>query len=160
MPLNPTSSAYREYGKSGSHCDAGYFGSPASTRCSHVTWFRSWLLKTQKTSVGLSFHLSQYRFTVMSSFIPFIWNAPSPTKAITGRSGYANFAATAYGVPGPIVARVPDSDAMLPFFIFSCRAHQFVDEPESAVTIASAGRRCESSQTTRWGFIGSPSIIA
>ena len=30
------------------HCVPGNFGSPASTRCSQVTWFRSWLLKTQK----------------------------------------------------------------------------------------------------------------
>src|SRR5919204_2893106 len=110
MPLNPHSSAYRWYGKSGIHWVAGYFGSPARTRCSQVTWFRSWLLKTQKTSVGVSFHLSQYRFTVISSFIPFIWNAPSPMNAITGFSGCANFAAIAYGAAGPIVARLPESE--------------------------------------------------
>ena len=46
--------------------------------------------------------------------MPFIWIAPSPTSAITGRSGYANFAAIAYGTPGPIVASVPESDAIIP----------------------------------------------
>ena len=92
--------------------------------------------------------------------MPFIWKAPSPTKAITGRFGCANLAAIAYGTPGPIVASVPESEAMFPRRRRSCRAHQFVDEPESAVTIASSGSRCDSSWTTRCGFIGSASCIA
>ena len=41
---------------------------------------------------------------------------------------------------------------------FSWRANQFVEEPESAVMIASSGSTCESSCTTRCGFIGSASI--
>src|SRR5436305_15069893 len=49
MPFRPTSSAYFAYSNSGSHCVPGNFGSPSMTRCSQVTWFKSWLLKTQKT---------------------------------------------------------------------------------------------------------------
>ena len=37
--------------------------------------------------------------------------APSPTRAITGRDGWANFAPIAYGTAQPMVASVPDSDA-------------------------------------------------
>ena len=86
--------------------------------------------------------------------MPSIWNAPSPTKQMTGRFGCANFAAIAYGTPGTIVARFPESEARLPFFSFTCRANQFVDDPESAVTIASSGNTSDSSCATRWGFIG------
>src|SRR4051794_4940114 len=50
IPLRPQSSPYFAYSKSGSHCVPMYLGSPSITRCSHVTWFRSWLLKTQKMS--------------------------------------------------------------------------------------------------------------
>src|ERR1044072_7397624 len=52
---------------------------------------------------------SWYFATVISSLMPFICIAPSPTSAITGRSGFVNFAATAHGTPGPIVASVPAS---------------------------------------------------
>jgi hypothetical protein len=38
---------------------------------------------------------AQYFATVMSSFIPFICIAPSPTRARTARCGKANFAAMA-----------------------------------------------------------------
>src|SRR3954465_14798862 len=91
--------------------------------------------------------------------MPSIWKAPSPTKQMTGRPGCANFAAIAYGTPGTIVASVPESEARFPLRSFSWRAYQFVDEPESAVMIASSGSTCESSCTTRCGFIGSASII-
>ena len=36
--------------------------------------------------------------------------APSPSNAIAGRSGCANFAPIAYGTALPIVASVPESD--------------------------------------------------
>ena len=97
--------------------------------------------------------------TVIISFMPSIWNAPSPTKPMTGRPGCANFAAIAYGTPGTIVASVPESEASFPWRSFRWRANQFVDEPESAVMIASSGSSCESSRTTRCGLIGSASII-
>src|SRR5439155_17028891 len=79
-----------------------------------------------------SLHRSRYFAIVISSFIPFIWKAPSPTSAKTGRSGCANFAAIAYGTPGPIVASVPESDAIIPFRILMSRAYQLAAEPESA----------------------------
>ena len=79
---------------------------------------------------------------------------------MTGRPGCANFAAIAYGTPGTIVASVPESEARFPLRSFNWRANQFVEEPESAVTIASSGSTCESSWTTRCGFIGSASIMA
>src|SRR5437588_3166275 len=132
MPSNPRSSAYFAYGTSGIHWVPGYFGSPVRTRCSHVTWFRSWLLNTHHTRVGFS-HRSQYRLTVISSFMPFIWKAPSPMNAITAFSGCANFAAIEYGAAGPIVASVPESEDRIPARSFTWRAHQFVEDPESAV---------------------------
>ena len=61
-------------------------GSPSITRCSHVTWFRSSLLNTQQIQRG-SAHCCQYLATVISSAMLFICMAPSPTSAITGRSG-------------------------------------------------------------------------
>jgi len=113
----------------------------------------------QKTS-RWSAQRSRYLATVISSFIPFIWKAPSPTNATTGRSGWANFAATAYGTPGPIVARLPESEASIPLRTRSWRAHQFVEEPESAVRMQPSGSCFDSSWTTLCGLIGSPSIIA
>jgi len=63
-------------------------------RCSQVTWFRSPLLSTITTSRG-SAHRFQYFARVMSPLMPFICMAPSPSSAITGRVGCANFAAMA-----------------------------------------------------------------
>ena len=82
-------------------------------RISQVTWLRSSLCSTATTSRG-SLQRSQYFLTVMSSAMPFICIAPSPTKAIAGRSGWANLAPMTYGTPGPIVARVPDSEPRMP----------------------------------------------
>ena len=39
-----------------------------------------------------SVHCFQYLLIVISSFMPFICIAPSPTNAIVGRSGCAHFA--------------------------------------------------------------------
>ena len=64
------------------------------TRCSQVTWFRSSLLKTQQIQCGFA-HWRQYFATVISSAMLFICIAPSPTSAMTGRSGWANLAAIA-----------------------------------------------------------------
>src|ERR1041384_6524110 len=80
--------------------------------------------------------------------------------ATTGRCGYANFAAAAYGIAGPIVARLPDSDAIMPDRTLRSRAHHPAQVPESAVRIALSGSRGESSQNTRCGLIGSADSIA
>src|SRR3954462_11527127 len=96
-----------------------------------------------------------YRAMVMSSARPFICMAPSPTRAITGRSGWANFAPMAYGTPGPMVARGPDSDARMAPRMRRLRAYQLVEDPESAVTMALSGIRFDSSDTIAIGFTGS-----
>src|SRR5204862_484213 len=107
-----------------------------------------------------SLQRSRYLAIVISSFIPFIWKAPSPTSAKTGRSGCANLAAIAYGTPGPIVASVPESDPIIPFRILMSRAYQLAAEPESEVRIAPSGSRFESSKKTRCGLVGSASSSA
>src|SRR5215207_8728489 len=63
---------------------ASSFGSPSSTRCSQVTWLRSVLLSTRIASLG-SDQRRQYLAIVISSALPFICIAPSPTRAIGGR---------------------------------------------------------------------------
>lgn len=55
-------------------------------RISQVTWLRSWLFSTATISRG-SPHSGQYFAAVISSDIPFICIAPSPTRAMAGRSG-------------------------------------------------------------------------
>lgn len=105
--------AYSAYEKSGSSCDASYFGSPCMPRCSQVTKFRSRLFSTSTTSVGLA-QSRQWRAIVIRPFMPFICMAPSPARAITGRPGCAILAAIAYGTADPMVARPPDSDAIIP----------------------------------------------
>lgn len=107
-------------------------------RISQVTWLRSWLFQMATISRGSS-HRSRYLAAVISSAMPFICIAPSPTSAIAGRSGCANFAPIAYGTPGPIVASVPDSDERMPGRMVRCRAYQLAVEPESEVTIALSG---------------------
>jgi hypothetical protein len=59
-----------------------------------------------------------------------------------------------------MVARFPESDAIIPERIFTSRANQLAEEPESQVRMARSGTRGESSQNTRWGLIGSASSIA
>ncbi len=58
------------------------------------------------------------------------------------------------------MARVPDSDPRMVPRNLRLRAYQLVEEPESAVTIASSGMRWDSSWTTRIGLTGSASTIA
>ncbi len=82
-------------------------------RCSQVTWLRSSLLKTQTMKRG-SRQERQYFAAVISSAMLFICMAPSPTSAITGRSGWAYLAASASGTAAPIEARPPESDAVIP----------------------------------------------
>src|SRR3954469_20626673 len=53
-----------------------------------------------------------------------------------------------------MVAKVPDNEPRTPSRKLRQRAYQLVDEPESAVTIASDGSRSESSQAIRIGFTG------
>ncbi len=103
---------------------------------------------------------SQYCEIVIRPLIPFICIAPSPTIAIAGRSGCVNFAAMAYGTPGPIVAKVPLKEQRMPSRILRSRAYQLADDPESHDTITRSGSRGDSSQKTRWGLSGSPSSMA
>src|SRR3954451_21588952 len=92
---------------------------------------------------------------VISSARPFICIAPSPTRAMAGRSGWANLAPIAYGTPGPMVASVPDNDPRMLPRIRRVRAYQLAAEPESAVTMALSGMREDSSHVMRIGLIGS-----
>ena len=64
-------------------------------------------------------------------------------------------AASAYGIAGPIVASVPESAPRMPRRKRRWRAHQFVLEPESAVTMQPSGRRGLSSWKTFSGLSGS-----
>ena len=47
-----------------------------------------------------------------------------------------------------MVARVPDSEAIIPLRSLTSRAYQLADEPESEARIAPSGRRLESSWNT------------
>src|SRR5690348_17750511 len=105
-------------------------------------------------------HSFQYWPMVMSSLLPFICIAPSPTRAMATRSGNANLAAITYGTPGPIVASPPESEAIMPSRIFRSRAYQLAEEPESDERMQLSGSRDESSQNTRSGLIGSAAAIA
>ncbi|GAA5231362.1 hypothetical protein GCM10025794_27030 [Massilia kyonggiensis] len=101
-------------------------------------------MKTHTIQRG-SFHRFQYLATVISSAMLFICMAPSPTSAITGRSGCANLAAIAYGTAAPIDASPPDSEYIWPRCTLRSRAYQFAQEPESLVTIASRASSGDSS---------------
>src|SRR5213596_1634873 len=102
------------------------------TRCSHVTWFRSSLFQTQQIHLGFV-QRRQYLATVISSAMLFICMAPSPTRAMTGRPGWANFAPIAYGTAAPMDARPPDREHIMPRRILRSRANQFAQLPESDV---------------------------
>ena len=65
-----------------------------------------------------------------------------------------------YGTPGPMVARLPDSEPRTSPRNFSWRAYQFADEPESAATMASTGSRVDSSRNSSIGLTGSASTSA
>src|SRR5699024_1888869 len=62
--------------------------------------------------------------------------------------------------PGHIVARFPESEAIILSLTFKSRANQFADEPESEVRITFSGNFGDSSQKTRCGLIGLASFIA
>ncbi|SAL88940.1 hypothetical protein AWB74_08813 [Caballeronia arvi] len=109
------------------------------------------MFRTMQIQWGLV-HSFQYFATVMSSAMLFICMAPSPTSAMTGRSGNANFAAIAYGTAAPIDASPPESEQCMPRFTFKSRAYQLATDPESLVTMAFAGTRVDNSQTVRCGF--------
>src|SRR2546429_6162871 len=76
------------------------------------------------------------------------------------RSGKANFAAMTYGTPGPIVARFPDSDPIMPSRNLRSRAYQLAVDPESAARMQRSGSRDDNSQKTRSGLIGFAAVIA
>src|SRR3954453_6141720 len=79
---------------------------------------------------------------------------------MTGRSGQPILAPIPYGTPGPMVARLPDSDPRIRPLKRSIRAYQLADEPESAVTIASSGNLGDSSPNSSIGLTGSASTAA
>lgn len=83
----PASRAHSAYGMAGTSADCGTSGSPAAARRCQVSRFRSPLFNTQNTSGGRPASRSRWRRTVISSFRPPDWKAPSPTRATTGRSG-------------------------------------------------------------------------
>src|SRR5205085_3242131 len=65
-----------------------------------------------------------------------------------------------YGTPGPIVARFPDSDPIMPRRNFRSRAYQLAVDPESAEMMHLSGNRFDASQKTRCGLIGFASFMA
>ena len=73
-------------------------------------------------------------------------------RATTGRSGWAFFAAIAYGMPPPIDSNVPESDPYWRPRSVMSRAYQEVAVPQSTASSASSGRRSESSRTTSSGL--------
>src|SRR5438067_9048001 len=76
------------------------------------------------------------------------------------RSGKANFAAITYGTPGPIVARFPERDPIMPRRNLRSRAYQLAAEPESEEMMQLSGSRDDNSQKTRCGLIGLALVIA
>ncbi|CAM5713542.1 hypothetical protein SALBM135S_05002 [Streptomyces alboniger] len=158
-PPSPTERAKSAYGTSGMCCEASNCGAPSMARISQVTWLRSPLFSTATTSRG-SLHRFQYLEMVMSSAMPFICIAPSPTMAMAGRSGWANLAPMTYGTPGPMVASVPESDPRMEPRMRRWRAYQLAAEPESAARMTSSGSSSSSACTTYSGLTGSASTAA
>lgn len=91
-----------------------------------------------------------------SSFMPLDWRAASPTGAMTGSSGKARRAATAWGTDAPGVARRAERAARIPARSSRCRAHQSMADPESVTATARSGNRADSSATTERGLIAMP----
>src|SRR5437763_16839898 len=100
--------------------------------------FRSRLFNTSTTNRG-SFHSFQYFFTVTRTLLPFICIAPSPTSAKSSRSGDADFAAPAYGIGSPMVARFRDSDPIIPTRKTRYREYQVPMLPEPAAQTTHSG---------------------
>src|SRR6185437_9267975 len=96
----------------------------------------------------------------MQVLSPFICMAPSPVRAMATRSGKQNLAATEYGTAGPMVARLPLPEAIIPRRIFRSRPYQLAAVPESAERMQLSGNFGESSQNTRSGLIGLALFIA
>src|SRR5262247_287580 len=124
-----------------------YSGLPRNTICSHLICPSELFLMT-KTFTG-----SLYFTHVANSAIN-MEKPPSPTNATDCRSGYAICAAIAYGKPGAMVARFPDSECIWPRFAGICRAHQVAIVPESQEMMAVSDNRFPSSHATTCGFIG------
>src|ERR1700748_875395 len=66
----------------------------------------------------------------------------------------------AYGMPGPIVASEPDTDAIMPRRILTSRAYQLVPEPVSQAMMHFSGSLGDNSQKMRCGLSGLASFIA
>lgn len=76
------------------------------------------------------------------------------------RPGWQNFAAMAYSTAGPMVASVPDSEAIMPRRIRTSRAYQLAAVPESHDRMQLSGSLDDISQKTRCGLMGTASCIA
>src|SRR3954451_15054896 len=63
-------------------------------------------------------------------------------------------------MPGHIVARLPESEAIMPLRILRSRANHAAVEPESAERIQLSGKRFDNSQKTYWGLIGDALLCA
>ena len=63
-------------------------------------------------------------------------------------------------MPGPIVANVPETEAIMPRRILTSRAYQLVPEPVSQAMMHFSGSLGDNSQKTRCGLSGSASFIA
>ncbi len=134
MPASPISSAYCAAGKSGICCVPAKRGSPESTRCSQVTWFRSWLLNTQKTSARM----------LLPVLLPVLLHGQELVHPVHLERAVAD-----EGDDRPLRIRELRGDRVghgvahrrqrprergqvALACSFRCRANQFVDEPESA----------------------------
>jgi hypothetical protein len=80
-------------------------------------------------------------------------NPPSPTKATHCLSGYAIWAAIAYGKPHAIEASVPDTENFIPFLILMYRAAQNVLVPLSTEIIALSSNSSETAEAIICGLI-------
>src|SRR5690606_7499125 len=66
----------------------------------------------------------------------------------------------AEGTAGHMVARLPDSEAIIPSLILMFLAYQKAEVPESAVKIHRSGSRGESSENNFCGLMGSATCSA
>ena len=93
-------------------------------------------------------------FTAVANSPMSMVKPPSPTKATHWRSGYATCAAIAYGRPGAIVARLPESEKSWSPRMSMWRATQLVIVPLSELMIALSASSSFSSCAMTSGLIG------
>ncbi len=89
-------------------------GSPSMTRCSQVTWLRSWLLSTSTTSCGLFHSLPVLGRRDEAVDAVHLHRAVADAGDRPGDPGARTWPRWRRARPAPIVARLPDSDAIMP----------------------------------------------